>query len=87
MSGIGKIQDITSPSKMFVCPNCDNYGCGDYVVGNECPFCHYPLFSNDYIYMPDFNDAYDLAILRSLENKERKMQEKGVDKVDSSGSI
>ncbi len=84
MSSFGKIGTISNPSKMFVCPNCDNYGCGDYVVEMECPICHYPLFSEDFIYMPNFKDAYDLAVLRSLKNKAKKL---GFDDDDGSGPL
>lgn len=84
MSNIGRINQMGAPSKMYVCPNCDNYGCGDYIVDNECPICHYPLFSNDFIYMPNFNDAYDLAVLRALKNKRRKQ---GFDEDDSDSSL
>lgn len=84
MSGFGRISINNSPSRMFVCPNCDNYGCGDYIVNDECPFCHYPLFSNDYIYMPNFNDAYDLAVWRAIKNKRKKM---GFDEDDSGSTV
>lgn len=84
MSGFGRMTQIGGPSKMYVCPNCDNYGCADYIIDNECPFCHYPLFSEDLIYMPDFKDAYDLAVLRAIKNKAKK---KGFDEDDGSGPI
>jgi len=84
MQGIGRISTIESPTKAYVCPNCFNCGCGDYIIDNTCPFCHYPLFSNDFIYMPDFRDAYDLAVLRSMKYRAKKL---GFDEDDGSGSI
>ena len=73
MQGFSSTSQMGGPSKMFVCPNCDSYGCADYMFDKRCPYCNYPLFSNDLIYMPDFRDAYDIAKARSLQNKRKKL--------------
>lgn len=73
MKGLNSVGRMGSPTKMYVCNNCDSYGCGDYLFKKECPYCHYPLFENDFIYMPNFNDAYELARLRSIKNKAKKL--------------
>ena len=73
MQGFKSVGRIGGPTQMYVCPNCDSYGCADYLFDKKCPLCNYPLFSNDYIYMPDFRDAYELAKARSLQNQRKKM--------------
>lgn len=84
MNAYGGIKQMASPSKMFVCPNCDNYGCGDYVFDGECPYCHYPLFSENFIFMPNFQDAYDLAVMRAMKSKRKKL---GFDEDDGSSPL
>ena len=84
MQSLNSVSKMSGPSKMYVCPNCDDFGCGDYIFDKKCPLCGYPLFSNDFIYMPDFRDAYDIARLRSMQNKRKKL---GFDEDDSGGSV
>ena len=72
MQGFKSVSHMGGPSQMYVCPNCDGYGCADYLFDKKCPTCSYPLFSNDLIYMPNFKDAYELARARSLQNQRRK---------------
>lgn len=61
------------PTQAYVCPNCDAYGCADYLFDKKCPACGYPLFSNDFIYMPYFNDALELAKARSVKNQRKRL--------------
>ena len=73
MQGFSSMGRMGGPSRMYVCPNCNSYGCADYLFGKTCPTCKYPLFSNDFIYMPNFKDAYELAVARSIQNERRKL--------------
>lgn len=84
MGNFGKIGTMAQPSRMYVCPNCDQVGCADYIMDGECPSCHYPLFEPDFIYMPNFQDAYDLAHIRQIKQRAKRL---GFDEDDSDSTL
>ena len=57
-----------NPSKIALCPQCDNIMCADFLPTMNCTKCKYPLFSQDIIYMPDIKDSYEIAHARAMKN-------------------
>lgn len=73
MANFGTHGQMEGPSKIAVCPNCDNIMCADYLPSMDCSRCDFPLFSNNLIYMPNLEDAYEIAHEMVQQNIERRL--------------
>lgn len=73
-------KDMSEPSKVAICSNCNNIFVATYIPDWLCPKCKQPIFPQDLVFMPNLEDAYNIAQIIVAKKRAREL---GFDDDDS----
>ena len=66
-------RDMDSPAKIAICSKCNKIFPVMYVHDTCCPSCKQPIFPQDLVYMPNQEDAYNIAQIIVAKKRAREL--------------